>query len=163
MLKNFFIVTLIVGSLTWSYMLLAHGQTQIPFTKPVMSTVNGVLIKNISLMAREEKKQPPGTQQVSPRDIGFASVFFHIENTTQANINVIIEAIEIRNSDNKTILKQATPEEIILKPLEDSKNSFHLTNKLGIPGSGKVKAVLTYRIGDRTEVIESALVNVDRF
>lgn len=75
-----------------------------------------------------------------------------------------VNRVEIRNVSDDTLQPfSQPPQEIYLKPLENSKISFDLTNKTGYIGRDRVKAVVTYQIGDRLNVIESEPVEVDRY
>ncbi len=55
------------------------------------------------------------------------------------------------------------PKTVNLLPLEGVIEPFYLTNKVGYRGEDRVKAILTYQIGDRIYVIESEPVEVDRY
>jgi hypothetical protein len=132
-------------------------------TQASMASTN-VHIKSVKLVARERKKNFFSGQSPQPnRDIGFASVFLRIENPNEENANLVIQSIEVRNaSDGKVQMTSQAPEEIHLKPLENYENVFSLTNKTGYSGHNRVKAVITYEIQGRVQVIESSPVEVDR-
>ncbi|MCF2145845.1 hypothetical protein IQ276_005090 [Desmonostoc muscorum LEGE 12446] len=128
-----------------------------------MTNHNGISIAKVTLTAREEKRPPVGQPAKSDRDIAFATVFIDIENTKQENADLVIEKIQIQDAvDSNVQLVKDTPEEIRLKPLENSVNDFRLTNKVGYATKGQVKAVVTYRIANQVQEIQSPVVNVDR-
>jgi hypothetical protein len=134
-----------------------------PVIETAMSDQTVVSIKSIRLLVREERISPPGIPPQANRDIGFASVFIHLENHCEENVTFVIQKIEIRNvSDGRLQAFSQPPQEIQLKPLEISEVVFHLTNKTGYSGQDKVKAIVTYQIGDRVNVIESEPVEVNR-
>ncbi len=128
-----------------------------------MSSSTSVQIKGVTLQAREEKRLPPGQPPTSNRDIGFASVFLQLENAKEADVDVIVQSIQIRSTDlvGSLQMESQNPQTIHLHPLEHSANDIQLTNKTGF-GSGSVKAIVTCKIGDRVQVIESNAVTVDR-
>jgi hypothetical protein len=120
-------------------------------------------VKNVTLLAREEKSPPPGKAPTSNRAIGLASVFLRLENTQEKDINLIIKSIQIQNvGDGRVQMASQSPQEVRLRPLENSENVFHLTNKTGYSGQGQVKAIITYQLGDQVAVIESSPVEVER-
>lgn len=156
---------LIVGvSTIYCSLLPSNASQKLPsLVKNTMSSGTGVLVKNIFLQSREEKILPLGVPQNLNRDIGFASVFLHIENSSEQNTKLIIQKIEVRNaSDGKVQKFSHQRQEIHLHPLENSENAFHLTNKTGYVGQDRVKAVITYKVGSQVYVIESDPVNVKR-
>jgi hypothetical protein len=122
-------------------------------------------IKSVKLQAREDQHGfRTGQPSKRDRDIGFADVFLWLENPQEVNTRLVIQRIEIRDAlTGKVHLASTRPQEILLGPLENSVNDFHLTNKSGYSGGGKVKAVVIYQIGDRVTLIESSPVEVDRF
>jgi hypothetical protein len=128
-----------------------------------MTSETDNFIKNVTLIAREEKRPPLGIPQNPNRDIGFASIFLRIENPTEENANILIINIEIRNAfDERLQSFSQSPQEISLKPLENSEMVFNLTNKTGYSGQEKVKAVVTYQVGKKVNLIESEAVEVSR-
>lgn len=71
--------------------------------------------------------------------------------------------MEIRNLSNKQLQSfQQSPQEIQLKPLENSEVVLQLTNKSGYIGRDQVKAIVTYKIAEETSIIESKAVEVSR-
>ena len=54
------------------------------------------------------------------------------------------------------------PQTIHLRPLENSANDFHLTNKSGFSNRSPIKAVVTYQIDGKREVLTSAPIEVNR-
>lgn len=140
-----------------------NTKTRVSESKLMSSSAN-ILITSINLQAREEKSLPPGATPHLNRDIGFASVFVNLENLREVDTTLIINNIEIRNlADNQLQIARSMPDEIVLKPLEKSEQVFHLTNKTGYSQNDRVKAIITYQIGARKEVIESESTKIERF
>ncbi|MFM6200094.1 MAG: hypothetical protein ACKPE1_13300, partial [Dolichospermum sp.] len=78
-------------------------------------------------------------------------------------VTVRVTKVEIRNLSNEELQSfQHSPQEIQLKPLENSEVVLQLTNKSGYIGSDKVKAIVTYKIAEETNIIESEPVEVSR-
>ncbi|WP_407897705.1 hypothetical protein [Scytonema sp. NUACC26] len=122
-----------------------------------------VQITRVTLLAREEKTLPIGQPPTPNRDIGFASVFLRLENPLEANYQVTIQNIKIINvSNGRSQHFSYSPQKITMRPLENSEQAFHLTNKTGYVGTDKVKAVVTYQIGERVNAMTSAPVEVER-
>lgn len=122
-----------------------------------------VSIKVSQLIAREELRSPLGVSSQTNRDIGFASVFLSLENHQETNQSIIIQNVEILNiSDRQLQSFTFEPKKIELKPLENSVIDIHTTNKTGYIGQDRVKAIVTYQIGDHINVIESKSVEIDR-
>lgn len=135
-----------------------------PMNETAMSSIANISIKNITLQAREEKTPPDGVPDRQNRDIGFASVFLRIENPKEEDVSLTVQRVEIRNTaDGAVQLSDSSPQQIRLRPLENSEVVFHLTNKNGYSEHKQVKAVINYRIGDRMQVIESTPVEVERW
>jgi hypothetical protein len=122
-------------------------------------------IKKVTLLAREEKTPPIGQPLTHNRDIGFASVFIHLENPDkERNSRVIIQNIEIVNySEGQLQNFIYLPTEIVLRPLENSKQLFALKNKTGYLGQEKVKAIVTYQTGNEVNLISSEPIEVIKF
>ncbi len=163
MIRTFTLLALATGMIACSRTVLADNSQELPVVENTMSSTTDVPIKNITLMAREEKQLPPGQMPTPDRDIGFASVFLRIENTKQENVNLVIQRIEICNaSDGRVQMASHALQEIHLRPLENYENVFRLTNKTGYSGQDRVKAVVTYKIKAPVQVIESSPVEVNR-
>ena len=125
--------------------------------------VNKKVMIKVSLLSQENKLPPLGIPPQPNRDIGFATVFVSLENHQMKNQTVIIKKIEVRNvSDRKLQSFSFQPKRIELKPLENSVIDIHLTNKIGYSGKDRVKAIITYQIGEEVNKIESEAVEVDR-
>lgn len=123
-----------------------------------------IAIKNVELLAREERYPPDGVPPQANRDIGFASVFLSLENPKEEKATLKINSIKICNASNGQLQAfSQPPQEIHLGPLENAKVAFHLTNKTGYAGKDKVKAVVTYEIGEQIKVIESEPVEIARY
>ena len=129
-----------------------------------MMTKTDIAVKSISLTAREERKLPSGLKPSRDRDIGFASVVVEFENTsTEKSAIVRIQRIEVRNALLGNIqLSSQAPTQIALRPMEISAHQVELTNKTGYSGFGKVKAIITYQVGNNTRKIESQTVDIQR-
>ena len=134
-----------------------------PSTEQMMSSPTDISISRVTLLAREEKQLPPGAAPDQNRDIGFASVFLRLKNPTEANAKLIIKKIEIRHAFNGQIqMAQLSPQEILLRPLENAETVFQLTNKTGFSRHNRVKAILTIQTGDTEAVIETNPVEIER-
>ncbi len=124
---------------------------------------NTITVKEIRLVAREQRKPLIGQAPQSDRDIGFATVSLTVENLKQESVRLVIQQIQIQDANNVVVPMDArTPQEITLRPLEHSINDFHLTNKIGYPTRHPVKAVVTYQFDQQTYILESNLVEVER-
>jgi hypothetical protein len=158
-LTTAFLVLLMASSTTTILACTPHSRL---VSQTSMNSQN-LEIKTVTLQAREEKRLPTGQAPTANRDIGFASVFLRLENPKEKDINLIIKSIQIQNvSDGSLQMASQSPQEIRLRPLENSENAFHLTNKTGYSGQGQVKAVITYQLGNQEAVIESSAVEVNR-
>jgi len=134
-----------------------------PFLHLQSKAVNKKVMIKVSLLSQEKRLPPLGIPPQADRDIGFATVFFSLENHQMKNQTVMIKNIEVRNvSDHKLQSFSFEPKQIELKPLENSVIDIHLTNKTGYSGKGQVKAIITYQIGEEVNTIESQAVEVDR-
>lgn len=164
MYKFFIVFTITTLIESCSFRVFSESTNAQVFPQSLMSSKKTISISQVTLQAREEKNLPLGATPNSNRDIGFASVFLRLENPQEADVNLTIKNIEIRNiSDNKVQIAQSSPQEIILKPLENSEEVFRLTNKTGYSKNNQVKAVITYQIGEQKQVIESKVTEIERF
>ncbi|MUG96599.1 hypothetical protein F7734_31390 [Scytonema sp. UIC 10036] len=121
-------------------------------------------IQSVTLLAKEQKNSPIGQPPTSNRDIGFASVFFRLSNTVEKDSKITILSIKIVNVKDEQLQDFAySQKEITLRPLQNSEIPFYLTNKTGYLGSDKVKAVITYQIGNQIRFVESEPVTVERY
>jgi hypothetical protein len=122
-----------------------------------------IIERRVELYAREEKHPPKGVEPQADRDIGFATVVLRLDNPYQETISLTIHKIEIRNvSDHRVQPFNYSPQEILLAPLENGEFAFQSTNKTGYVGRDLVEAVVTYRVGNRTKVVVSEPVEIDR-
>ncbi|MBM0741590.1 hypothetical protein JOY44_08170 [Phormidium sp. CLA17] len=161
MFKLFVLLTLSTSVLACSR-LIANGSPS-PLPTPVMLSTF-VSIKRASLVAREETLPPLGTNVKPDRPIHSAAVFIELENLQEADSIVRIQKIEIKNSENGRVeLLNQKPEEILLRSLQSSVRDFHLTQAGTYSGVGKVKAVVTLQVNNKTQVIESDAVEVQRY
>lgn len=157
-------LTLITNILGCIHIFSQYHSQNYQISKKNMSSEKNILISEVTLQAREEKNLPSGGQSIPNKEIGFASVFLRLENTQESNVNLIVKNIEIRNtSDEKIQIKKTSPQKINLKPLENSEEVFHLTNKTGYSEKNRVKAVITYQIGEKSQKIESKPIEIERF
>ncbi len=133
--------------------------------KKIMTSTANLTLSIVNLQAREEKRLPIGASPNPNRDIGFASVFLRLENAKENGVSVTIQRIEIRNAANGSVQMSSTsPQEVGLRPLENSELAFHLTNKTGYSNdNNSVKAVIIYQVGDQEGVIESNTVEIQRY
>lgn len=122
-----------------------------------------IQVLKVTLLAREEKTPPIGVPVNPHRDIGFASVFIRLANLKESDSEITIQNIKIINLvDAQSQNFSFHPKEIILRPLENSEQVFHLKNKTGYLGKEPVKAIVTYRIGNLIREINSDLTEVQR-
>ncbi|WP_341525983.1 hypothetical protein WKK05_25935 [Nostoc sp. UHCC 0302] len=161
LLSSFFIVIAII----YNFPLWAITETK-PFTlitkNPVSETLN-ISFANITLSAWQQTTLPNGVPPQLNQDIGFASVFLSLHNQTEKSQRIIIKSIKIHNVYNGQLQSFSfKAKQINLKPLENSEIAFHLSNKTGYSGQGKVKAIITYQIGNKVNIIESESVEVDK-
>lgn len=161
-LVNFLVLLILVESTTACGLGSTYANNQ-PSSSPIPIMTNTVsLVKKVTLLAREETVPPLGVTVDPQRNIGFASVFLRLENPQASPITVTITKVEIRNiSDNQLQDFHQLPQEIHLKPLENSEIVFNLTNKHGYIGKDQVKAVVTYQVADQTSMIESDTVEIN--
>jgi hypothetical protein len=128
------------------------------------SKIENIRILVSQFIATEENLQPLGINTQRDRDIGFASVFIRLENNINSNQVVTIQNLEVVNvNDGKLQPFDFRPQQIHLNPLEYATLDLHLTNKTGYVGQDKVKAIVTYQIGDQVNIAESAPVAIDRY
>jgi hypothetical protein len=121
------------------------------------------MIIKVSLLAREEKLPSIGIRPDANRDIGFATVLLTLENHQEKHQTIIIQNIEIYSiADNQLQPFAFTSKQIDLRPLENAMIDMHLTNKTGYLGQERVKAVVTYKIGDRLDKVESESADIER-
>jgi hypothetical protein len=125
-------------------------------------TFANLWIARIELIAREEHYPPTGIQPQRDRPIGFASVFVYLENPGFETVTVTLEEISIRTVDDRMQPFTFTPTDIQLRPLEHSELVFHLTNTTGYDGDDPVRAIATYRVGDRSYHCLSEPVAIQR-
>lgn len=127
-----------------------------------MISTSGVIVHSVSLMAREEINPPYGDSADNTRDIGFATVFFTLENTTEENYSIAV-SIAVKDAETGAVQMQMEwPEPLLLRPLEYSEQAVHLSNTAGFDGSQAI-AVLTCQIGADQVVLESAPVTVEQY
>ncbi|MCU0536774.1 MAG: hypothetical protein MUD14_23035 [Hydrococcus sp. Prado102] len=156
-----FIIAIALTACSYSFNPYTQKVSSIPASN--MSSQTDTFIKQITLVAKEEKRPALGIPQKSERDIGFASVFLRLENSKEEKVNLLIKTIEIRHlTDAKSLNFNWSIQEISLKPLENSEVVFDLTNKTGYIGQDKVKAFVTYQIGEQVHSVESEAVEVKR-
>ncbi len=161
MFKLFILLTFSASVLACTH-LIANGSPRPLSTQTMLS--NPIFIKRASLIAREETLPPLGTAAKPDRPIHSAAVFIELENLKEADAVVRIQKIEIKNSaSGKSELLNQTPEEILLRPLQSSTRDFHLTQPGTYSGVGKVKAIITLQLNNKTQVIESDAVEVQRY
>lgn len=162
MIKRFTLLTLLISILSCSYIRLpSRSANLLPSDSAMISTTN-VSIQNITLNAREDRLPPLGKPIDPDRNISFADVFLKISNPKQEPAILVIQSIEIQDSNSAVQLASQSPQKIYLKPLENSVNDFHLTNKTGYLTHGKVKAVISYQIAGVTQIAESSPVEISR-
>lgn len=128
-----------------------------------MSVEQGIIVRSVELLAREERNPPKGIAPRPDRDIGFATVFLRLENPHRERISLTICRIEIRNVfDHRVQLLSQPLQEMVLGSLENGKFPFYLTNKTGFVGDDRVEAAVTYQGGNKMQVVVSDPVEVIR-
>jgi hypothetical protein len=134
-----------------------------PPTPTAMSTAIGIIVQPITLQAREEKRPPVGQPPTADRDIGFADVFFQLENHQAIDQTVVIEKIQIQDAaTGRVYMTTSASQTVNLKPLEFAAQDIHLTNKAGFMGKGAVQAIATITVADQQKILTSPPVVVDR-
>ncbi|GET41149.1 hypothetical protein [Microseira wollei] len=141
-----------------------------PVAETTMHSPTDISIRSVTLLAREDRMPPKGVRPQPNRDIGFASVFLRIENLRREDTTLTIRNVEIRNVSDNTLQVfsrppqeiHSIPEEIRLTPLANAEIGFHFTNKTGYVGQDRVRAVVTYQIGEQVSVVMSDPVEVNR-
>jgi hypothetical protein len=119
-------------------------------------------ITKVSLIAREEKTPPIGQPSNSNRDIGFASVSLRLNNHREVESQMTVIGISIVDTNNQIEEFEFTKREIKLRPLENLEEVLQLRNKRGYITGDRVKAVITYQIGDHVGFMESETVEIVR-
>ena len=162
-LLRFVILLGLVETITACGVLSTYADAQSDSLPALTMNSNSSLVEKVTLIAREENLPPLGVPIDPERNIGFASVFLRLENPQLTSVTVRVTKVEIRNLSNKELQNfQHSPQEIQLKPLENSEVVLQLTNKSGYIGSDQVKAIVTYKIAQETNIIESEPVEVSR-
>ncbi len=162
MFRLFILLTLSTSVLACTRLIANGSPSPLPTQRAMSST--SVAIKRTSLIAREETLSPLGTAAKFDRPIHSAAVFIELENLQETDSIVRIQKIEIRNSvSGRVELLNQKPEEILLRPLQSSTRDFHLTQSGTYSGVGKVKAIVTLQLNNKTQVIESDAVEVQRY
>jgi hypothetical protein len=162
-MASLFLLLLAIASSTLGIDPQIYHPLSILYPQEVAMPASLITVKDIHIVAREQRKTPIGKPSQSNRDIGFATVFLTIENLKQKPARLVVQKIQIRDAENVIVPMDArTPQEIILKPLEQSITDFHLTNKIGYSTHYPVKAVVTYQFDQQTHTIESNLVEIER-
>jgi hypothetical protein len=143
--------------------IFAKNQPDNIMTSAQITQPQNIKFTKVTLLAREETRPPIGQPPIPNRDIGFASVFIRLENAVEDNSKILIQGIEIVNvTDNQFQSFTFSPQEILLKPLENSEEVFHLKNKTGYMGQDKVRAVITYQIDNQVSFTTSEPVEINR-
>ncbi|MBF2029712.1 MAG: hypothetical protein IGS48_23640 [Oscillatoriales cyanobacterium C42_A2020_001] len=164
MIRLLTLFALTTSLIACSHELLANGPSSTSTGDTAMMTKTNVVIKHVSLTAREERSLPSGVKPDRDRPIGFASIFFELENKLQQTTTITIQKIEVCDAFTGFVqLKTDQPQTIQLKPLEIYANNLQLTNKTGFSGFGKVKARVTVQIGNQQETIESLPVAIEKY
>ena len=162
-LLRFVILLGLVETITACGVLSTYANSQSDSLPALTMNSNRSLVKKVTLIAREENLPPLGVPIDPQRNIGFASVFLRLENPQLTSVTVRVTKVEIRNLSNEELQSfQQSPQEIQLKPLENSEVVLQLTNKSGYIGRDQVKAIVTYKIAEEISIIESEPVEVSR-
>jgi hypothetical protein len=122
-----------------------------------------IKVIKVTLLAREENTPPIGEPSLANRDIGFASVFIRLTNLKESDAEITIKNIKIVNVDDGKLQNFIfSPQEFVLRPLENAEHVFHLKNKTGYLGKDAVKTIVTYQIGNLVREISSDSTQVTR-
>ncbi|WP_017653410.1 hypothetical protein [Fortiea contorta] len=141
---------------------IADNQFSNMAAKPIPESANIKVVK-VTLLAREEKTPPMGEPLNPHRDIGFASVFIRLTNLQASDAKITIKNIKIVNSFSGKLQEfNFSPQKIILHPLENSEQVFHLKNKTGYSTTAPMQAIVTYQIGNLISESKSAVTEVMR-
>jgi len=124
-----------------------------------------IALENFSVTPRQENNSPIGASPDPNRNIGFADVFLDLTNSTENNMSITIESLEIRNTQSNDVEMQlASSEELSLGPLQPLNHVFNLKKKAGYSELDVVKAVMTYRINNGPIVsLESASTGIEMY
>ncbi|MEY2911626.1 MAG: hypothetical protein RLZZ184_935 [Cyanobacteriota bacterium] len=153
----------LVETITACGVLSTYADAQSDSLPALTMNSNRSLVKKVTLIAREENLPPLGVPIDPQRNIGFTSVFLRLENPQLTSVTVTVTKVEIHSLSSEKLQNfQHSPQEIQLKPLENSEVVLQLTNKSGYIGRDKVKAIVTYKIAEETNIIESEPVEVSR-
>ncbi len=160
------IATILIATLTsYPHTVSAMNSPMIVVSQATNPSQNqNIEIQKVTLLAREQKNSPTGQPPTPNRDIGFASVFFRLSNPVEKDSKLTILSIKIVNVEDQQLQDfEDSQKEITLRPLQNSEIPFYLTNKTGYLGNDKVKAVITYQIGNQITFVESEPVTVERY
>lgn len=132
--------------------------------RPSLPVSHGMLTITTSLSAREDKVPPLGLPLDPDREIGFATVFVHLENQLDTQQVITFQAIEILAEPEQQIQPfDFEPKKIALKPLEHAVIDLHLRNRNGYSAHGLVKAIVHYQIGQQpSAMVASPAVAIER-
>ncbi len=163
------LLVLVLSAIAYCYNAIAHlfplSQVPLPMTPATRAThSDNLMIKQVTLQAREEKHAPVGISPTRDRDIGFADIFVKLENPEMIDISLTIQRVEIQDSHTSQVyLAMQNPKQIHLRPMEFAVSALHLKNKAGYPGHSPVKAVVIYQLQGVEQVIESSPVEITRY
>jgi hypothetical protein len=119
------------------------------------------LIKRVTVTAIEWRIITGGSEP-SP-ETASATVFLHIENPLEANLSLIVEAIEIQDVNTEQVqLTLTTPTTIELRPLEHAVYDFRLASTTDFSAQEQVKAIVTYRVDEQQYRINSLPITIQR-
>lgn len=133
-------------------------------SKPVMDTT--LLLKSVSLQAREEELAPLGRPPQADRPISFATVFLAFENPNLQIKQITIEQVTIVDClSQRSLLTLPHPQVLTLNPMEHSTIDIQLNQPKPYGATGSVEAIVTYRLVDKmgaSNQLRSAAVSIDR-
>ncbi len=142
---------------------LLAGSTQ---ADRLISDPESQLLKSISLQAREEINNPPGSQPNADRPISFATIILTFENPDLQVKQITIEQVTIVDRlSQRSLLTLPQPRVITLNPMEHSTIDIQLNQPKPYGAIGSVEAIVTYRLADQignASQIRSAAVVIDR-
>jgi hypothetical protein len=122
-------------------------------------------IHQVKLLARDaSQNRQTGRRLDLDRPIGFANLFLTLSNTETVTVTLKIQRIEIQEEQTgKVHLMTPTAQDISLRPLEQGEYALYLSNQMGYPNPNRVKAIVTYQVGEQHQTIESQFVEVQRY
>ncbi|OKH40737.1 hypothetical protein NIES2101_34955 [Calothrix sp. HK-06] len=114
---------------------------------------------NLQIWQNDPKRPLSGAYKVGSQ-LGFATIDFLLENTTEKPITIQLEKIEVRrlNSKSNQPLMSLPAKSITLGGLEYAPQRYQLSNRDGYQ-SGQVEAIVVYKLDGKQYILRSAPVS----